>query len=178
MTMPTEDEFEDAGEGQPAPAADPAEVEDLARTILDGLGMELTVGARDAGATIEVDVAGADRDLLIDRRGEALNALQYLLNRVVYRGRAGKRIHLDSAGFRKIREDEVIEIARRAAEQVRARGEESLLSPLNPYERRIVHLALSEVEGVATRSVGDGFLKRIAIYPTRKSGPGAGRPEA
>ena len=100
------------------------------------------------------------------------------VERHVDRGRVGKRIHLDSAGFRKIREDEVVEIARRTAEQVRARGEESLLSPLNPYERRIVHLALSEVEGVATRSVGDGFLKRIAIYPTRKSGPGAGRPEA
>jgi spoIIIJ-associated protein len=178
MTMPTENDFEEAGDGEGGPAADPAEVADLARSMLDGLGLELTVAARDAGATIELDVAGADRDLLIDRRGEALNALQYLLNRVVYRGRVGKRIHLDSAGFRKIREDEVIEIARRTAEQVRARGEESLLSPLNPYERRIVHLALSEVEGVATRSVGDGFLKRIAIYPTRKSGPGAGRPEA
>jgi spoIIIJ-associated protein len=178
MTMPTDDEFEEAGEAPDGPAADPAEVADLVRGILDGLGLELTAAARDAGATIEVDVTGADRDLLVDRRGEALNALQYLLNRVVYRGRVGKRIHLDSAGFRKIREDEVVEIARRTAEQVRERGEESLLSPLNPYERRIVHLALSEVEGVATRSVGDGFLKRIAIYPTRKSGPGAGRPEA
>ena len=54
---------------------------------------------------------------------------------------------------------------------VKACGEESLLSPLNPYERRLVHLALAEIGGIETRSVGDGFLKRIAIVPAAKSSP-------
>ena len=146
----------------------PAEVETLARRILEGLGLEVTVAARDGGATIEVDVAGPDRDFLLDHKAEALDALQYLLNRIIYRGRTGKKIHLDSEGYRRSREDEIVEIARRTAQQVKARGEESLLSPLNPYERRLVHLALSEIEGIGTRSVGDGFMKRVAIYPTRK----------
>ena len=186
--IPNDDDLQQqggAGEGEPddaaggeARAAEPAEVEDLARKILGGLGLELVVAARDAGETIELDISGGDREFLLDRKGEALNALQYLLNRVVYRGRAGKKIHLDSEGYRRLREDEIVEIARRTAEQVRARGEESLLSPLNPYERRLVHLALAEIDGVATRSVGDGFLKRIAIFPTGKPGPGAGRPTA
>jgi spoIIIJ-associated protein len=168
----------DSDAGAEAPAANPAEVEDLARKILGGLDLELEVAARDAGTTIEIDISGPDRDFLLDRKGEALNALQYLLNRVVYRGRAGKKIHLDSEGYRRLREDEIVEIARRTAEQVRARGEESLLSPLNPYERRLVHLALAEIDGIGTRSVGDGFLKRIAIFPTGKPGSGAGRPTA
>jgi len=162
----------DAGDAGPMPAADPAEVESLTREVLAGLGLELSVKARDAGTSIEVDIEGADRDILLDRRGEALNALQYLLNRIVYRGRGGKKIHLDSGGYRRDREDEIVEIARRAAEAARSRGKEQLLSPLNPYERRLVHLALAEFDGVTTRSVGDGFLKRVAVVPT---GPGTKR---
>lgn len=168
----------EAGTEAAGAAADPAEVEVLARKILGGLDLDLVVAARDAGSTIELDISGPDRDFLLDRKGEALNALQYLLNRVVYRGRVGKKIHLDSEGYRRLREDEIVEVARRTAEQVRSRGEESLLSPLNPYERRLVHLALAEIDGIGTRSVGDGFLKRIAIFPTGKPGPGAGRPTA
>jgi spoIIIJ-associated protein len=162
----------DADAAGPMPAADTAEVENLTREVLTGLGLELSVKARDTETSIEVDIEGADRELLIDRRGEALNALQYLLNRIVYRGRGGKKIHLDSGGYRRDREDEIVEIARRAAEAAKSRGKEQLLSPLNPYERRLVHLALAEIDGVTTRSVGDGFLKRVAVVPT---GPGTKR---
>ncbi len=152
-------------------AADPQDVARLADRMLQGLGLELTASARDAGETIEVDLSGPDRDSLLDRRGEALNSVQYLLNRILYRGRAGKRIHVDSEGFRKIREDEIVEIAVLTAEKVKAKGEESVLSPLNPYERRLVHIALRDIEGVETMSLGDGFLKRVAIVPRKKSGP-------
>jgi len=163
---------DDAGREGPMPAADPAEVQNLTREVLTGLGLELSVTARDTETSIEVDIEGADRDLLLDRHGEALNALQYLLNRIVYRGRGGKKIHLDSGGYRKNREDEIVDIARRAAETAKSRGKEQLLSPLNPYERRLVHLAVAEIDGVSTRSVGDGFLKRVAVVP---AGPGTKR---
>jgi len=166
----------DAGtDGAPAVSADPAEVARLADRLLQGLGLDVGCAARDAGETIEVDVDGADRDYLLDRRGEALNAVQYLLNRILYKGRAGKKIHVDSDGFRRLREEEIVEIAILAAEKVKARGEESVLSPLNPYERRLVHLALRDVEGVVTRSLGDGFLKRVAIVPVKKDEPDDGR---
>jgi len=153
-------------------AADPADVVRLGERVLRGLGLDVTCAVKDAGETIEVDVQGPDRDFLLDRKGEALNALQYLLNRILYRGRAGRKIHVDSQGFRKAREEEIVEIAVLTAEKVKARGEESVLSPLNPYERRLVHLALRDVEGVETQSLGDGFLKRIAIVPRKKGGAG------
>jgi len=156
-------------------AANPAEVAGRAETILRGLGLEVEARATEAGETIEVDLHGRDREYLLDRRGDALNALQYLLNRIIYRGRKGKRIHVDSEGFRKVREDEVVEIALRTAEKVKAQGEEQVLSPLNPYERRLVHLALRDVAGIGSESMGDGFLKRIAIFPAEKRGPGEGR---
>ena len=160
--------------GEPSAPADPAEVKALAERMLQGLGLELTASAKDADATIDVNVTGPDRELLLARKGEALSAVQYLLNRIIYRGRQGKKIHVDSDGFRKEREDEIVEIALRTAEKVKAKGEESLLSPLNPYERRLVHLALAGIEGIETRSHGDGFLKKVAIIPVTRRGPGAG----
>lgn len=164
-----------ATEGE-APAADPAEVARLADRMLQGLGLDVRVAARDAGETIEVDVTGDDSGVLLSRKGEALNAAQYLLNRIVYRGRRGKKIHVDSGGFRRVREEEIVEIARLTAEKVLAQGEEQALSPLNPYERRLVHLALSEMDGVETKSIGDGFLKRVVIMPSgRRSGGGPAR---
>jgi spoIIIJ-associated protein len=151
-----------------AVAADPVAVRELAERLLRGLGLDVQVEARDAGATIEVEITGPDHDYLLGQQGEALNATQYLLNRILYRGRRGKKIHVDAGGFRKLREDEVVEIALRTAEKAKARGEECLLSPLNPYERRLVHLALGEIDGIETRSIGDGFLKRVAIIPSSK----------
>ncbi|HUD71698.1 MAG TPA: R3H domain-containing nucleic acid-binding protein [Dongiaceae bacterium] len=157
------DDREDADDG-PMVVADPAEVEALTRQMLEGLGLAVTVTVKDAGETLEVDVDGADRDLLIDHKGEALDALQYLANRIIYRGRTGKKIHFDSGGYRRGREDEIVESARRAAGAVKERGREQMLNPLNPYERRLVHIALAEIDGIGTRSIGDGFLKRIAIF--------------
>jgi spoIIIJ-associated protein len=169
----------DRGEGgaddqAEAPAADPTAVRVLAERLLRGLGLDVQAQARDAGPTIEVEVTGPDHEFLLGQQGEALNATQYLLNRIIYRGRRGRKIHVDAGGFRRQREDEVVEIARRTAEKAKAKGEECLLSPLNPYERRLVHLALGEIEGIETRSVGDGFLKRVAIIPSGKRG---GKPE-
>ncbi len=158
-------------EGPPEVSVDPQEVTRLADRLLRGLGLDVTCAARDQDETVEVDIAGPDRDFLLDRKGEALNAVQYLLNRILYQGRKGKKIHVDSDGFRKLHEDEIVEIAVLTAQKVRARGEKSVLSPLNPYERRLVHLALRDIEGVETQSLGDGFLKRIAIVPVKK-GPG------
>ena len=156
-------------------SVDPQRVRELADRLVRGLGLDVDADARDAGETIEVDLTGADRDYLLDRRGEALNALQYLLNRILYRGRKGKKIHVDSAGFRRIREEEIVEIARHPAEKALDRGEECLLSPLNPYERRLVHLALEDNDAIETRSQGDGFLKRVAIRPVKKDDAGGDR---
>lgn len=161
---PTRTDENGDDESGPMITADPAEVETLTRQVLEGLGLEVKVTVRDAGETLEVDVDGPDRDLLIDHKAEALDALQYLANRIIYRGRAGKKIHFDSGGYRRGREDEIVEAARRTAAAVREKGREQMLNPLNPYERRLVHIALSEIDGIGTRSIGDGFLKRIAIF--------------
>ena len=155
----------DTEPGGEAPAADPADVVRLAERILHGLGLDIKATVRDGAEAIQLDLAGPDGEHLLSRKGEGLGALQYLLNRIIYRGRKGRKIQVDCGGFRKLREDEVVEIAVRSAEKVKAGGQECVLSPLNPYERRLVHIALAEMGGVETRSIGDGFLKQIAIVP-------------
>ena len=162
---------EDAG---PAPAATTGEVERLTDRILGGLGLDVRAKATDTETAVLVDLTGSDRDYLLSRKGEGLGALQYLLNRIIYKGRKGKKIQVDCGGFRKLQEDEIVEIALRSAEKAKARGEECLLNPMNPYERRLVHIALAEIGGVETKSVGDGFLKRIAIVPVAKTGTPGG----
>lgn len=154
---------------EPVAPADPAEVTRLADRLLQGLGLEVRAEVRDTGEVIEVNIVGGDQNLLLARKGESLNATQYLLNRILYRGRKGRKIQVDSGGYRKLQENEIVENAVRSAEKARERGEEVVLSPLNPYERRLVHLALAEIEGVETRSIGDGFLKRVAIIPARRA---------
>jgi len=165
-----------AGDADPAPAATTGEVEQLSDRILAGLGLDVRSKATDSGAALLVDLTGSDRDYLLSRKGEGLSALQYLLNRIIYKGRKGRKIQVDCGGFRKLQEDEIVEIALRSAEKAKARGEECLLNPMNPYERRLVHLALAEIGGVETRSVGDGFLKRIAVVPVAGTGT-AGEPD-
>jgi spoIIIJ-associated protein len=159
-----------AEEAGPAAAVAAGDVERLTDRLLLGLGLDVRSKATDTGSALLVDLTGTDRDYLLSRKGEGLSALQYLLNRIIYKGRKGKKIQVDCGGFRKMRDDEVVEIALRTAEKAKARGEECLLNPMNPYERRLVHLALAELGGVETRSVGDGFLKRISVVPVAKTG--------
>src|SRR3989442_2410454 len=142
---------EDAGS---APAATTGEVERLTDRILGGLGLDVRAKVTDTETAVLVDLTGSDRDYLLSRKGEGLGALQYLLNRIIYKGRKGKKIQVDCDGFRKLREDEIVEIALRSAEKSKARGEECLLSPLNPYERCLGHLALARLGGVENRRVG------------------------
>jgi len=163
---------QDAGDSpeqaHPLPAAAPAEVESLAARIVRGLGLDITARVEENEQTIEVDLSGPDAGYLLERRGEPLNALQYLLNRILYRGQKGKKIHVDSEGFRRLREEEIVEIALLTAQKVKESNKETRLSPLNPYERRLVHLALGEVDGIESHSEGGGFLKRIVIAPAGK----------
>ncbi|HET9481347.1 MAG TPA: R3H domain-containing nucleic acid-binding protein, partial [Candidatus Polarisedimenticolia bacterium] len=102
----------------------------------------------------------------LERKGSVLEAFQLLLSKVV-ESRHGleKRLVLDCDGYRRGRDKDLVEAALRAAETVRRSGEPMELDPMNPYERRLVHLALAEEKGVATESQGDGFLKRILITP-------------
>jgi spoIIIJ-associated protein len=107
--------------------------------------------------------------LLIGRHGQTLDALEYLVNRIVGKQEErGAHVAIDCEGYRERRRRELTEAAQRVADRVRQRGKPHTMDALSPRERRIVHLALAGETEVETRSIGQGHLRRILISPTRR----------
>ena len=114
---------------------------------------------------LRVDLSGEDRELMIRNRAEILDVFQYLANRIFGRDLDERRLMVDCEGYRARKELELKEIAARVSERVKRSGEEEELGRMNPYERRIVHLAVAEIDGVTTESEGEGVMKRVVIFP-------------
>jgi spoIIIJ-associated protein len=135
-----------------------------------GLDVKVTVRAAAPGEQSDVDVTadldGRDKEILLERNAEVLKALEHLALRAlrlepVYH----ERIHLDCGGYRALRFEELRMTARVAAERVQATRQSFRLNPMSSRERRIVHLALKDVSGVRTESVGVGEERQVVIHP-------------
>ncbi len=133
-----------------------------ATTDAMGLGLKATLTDTADGPRIELDGEGAD--VLLRRKGEALQALQHIVN-MAFRHRLGEhgRIVVDCQGVRRDKDTELRQMARFLADKAKETGVEQQLGPLNPYERRIVHMAVAEMSGVDSHSVGDAFSKVVII---------------
>jgi|SRR5688572_17983326 len=142
------------------------ELRELTETFLRAMKLSLDMEVSEQDDCYRIDLRGADSYLLQERQGNVLEALQILLAKVA-ETRLGldKRVVVDCEGFRQGRDQELIDLALSAADKVRRSGQPVELAPMNPYERRLVHLAIADEAGVATESQGDGFLKRILITP-------------
>jgi predicted RNA-binding protein Jag len=134
------------------------------RRLLRLAGLELEPRVRIVGERLEIELEGADEGRLRELGLEFLEDLEHLLPRAAH-GLCGKlvRARVEGAGLRAAREEELRALARATAERVVSSGREHLLGPLEPAERRIVHLELKERGDVATESVGSGFLKRVRV---------------
>lgn len=141
------------------------EIRGFQEQILRAMQMELDVEAEETQDYIHLRMSGPDRDLVLQNQGELLEVFQYLLNRVFGRRLDAKRILADCGGFRRQKEEELKQIAKRVSEKVKQSGIEEELDLMNSYERRIVHLAVATEDGVRSSSHGDGFRKRITISP-------------
>ncbi|HEX9799694.1 MAG TPA: R3H domain-containing nucleic acid-binding protein [Thermoanaerobaculia bacterium] len=156
-------EAEDEGWEAPDDESELAASEAVQRLIALS-GLELTAAVTRRADALELRLDGADRERLAAAGVELLDALETLLPRAVV-ALAGRRVRcrVDGAGLRAAREQELRELAAAAAERAREQGE-ALLPPLSPAERRQVHLALRDVPGLATESVGRGLHKRVRVY--------------
>ncbi len=162
----------------PAPAvqADPGSPEGITQGFLQQLtnlmGLQVTVSvARDADGHVQAQMDGDPQGILIGRRGETLDALQYLTSLKVNRGREEYvRVTLDSEGYRKKREDALIRLANRMANRAKKTGRRVSMEPMNPYERRIFHSALQAFPGIATHSEGEEPNRHVIITPVKAEG--------
>ena len=142
------------------------QVSDLTRTFIEAMNLSLTATVTEGDDHVQINLSGPDSYLLLERRGSVMEALQLLIGKVAeVRLGLDKRLVLDCEGYRRDREEELARMALGVAEKVRESGQPIELDPLNPYERRIVHLAVASEPGVSSHSEGDGFLKRILISP-------------
>jgi spoIIIJ-associated protein len=125
-------------------------------------------GPEEGEAEVFADLDGKDKEILIARGGEVLKSLEYLAFRALGLEPAfHEKIHLDSGGFRALRFEELRMTARVAAERVLASKQPFQLNAMSSRERRIVHLALKDMAGVRTESVGAGEDRHIVIHPEK-----------
>ena len=141
------------------------EVQAFQAEVLERMGLDLGVEVESTDENILVEISGPDRDDLLQEKAELLETFQYLLNRVFGARLSGRRIITDCDGFRTRKEEELQQIAQRVSQRVKLTGTQEVLGLMNPHERRIVHMAVAEEEGVTTESDGEGFMKRITILP-------------
>ncbi len=130
-----------------------------------GANVEVEVKLTDDGIELNIDTTPASPKL-IGHRGDTLRALEFLVGQMVKReDPSAPRILLDIAGYKQARRDSLMQLAADIAERVKSTQQEEELKPMNPAERRIVHIALREIDGVETESRGIDRERRIVIKP-------------
>lgn len=157
----------------PAEQKDPQSLEGVVQSFLQNLTrlMDVQVSVHlhtDEEGNIRVNMQGDTLGILIGRRGETLDALQYLTGLHLNRGKEQYvRVTLDSEGYRAKREDALIRLATRMANRAQRTGRKVSLEPMNPYERRILHSALQNHDGIATHSEGEEPNRHVVITVNR-----------
>lgn len=132
--------------------------------VSGALGIQTSVDVEHTADGPRINITGEEAELLVRHRGEPLKALQHVVDMAFGRGIADeKRVFVDALAYRKGKDLELRQMARLLAEKVKSTGVDQQLGPLNPYERRLVHMAVAEVPGVATESMGDAFTKTVHI---------------
>ncbi len=145
-------------------------LEQILRHLTDDARVESS-GQRNADGNIVLSVLTADSGAIIGRRGQTLDALEHIVNRIVLRDErsASGRVAIDVEGYRERRQESLEELAKRLAGKARQTGQIVTLNPLSPRDRRIIHLTLEGDPGVTTRSEGEGVFRRLLIVPERRS---------
>jgi spoIIIJ-associated protein len=140
------------------------------REILDRMGIEAEVSAFDDGDRIILDAHGAESGLIIGKKGATLDALQYVINRIISKKpNDGPGVIVDAEGYRGRREDSLADLARRLAEKAIKSGRPVPVEPMSPHDRRIVHVTLAEHPDVSTESEGEGVFRRVVIFPKKSA---------
>ncbi|HEV8548310.1 MAG TPA: R3H domain-containing nucleic acid-binding protein [Polyangiaceae bacterium] len=128
----------------------------------------------DSPDEINIEIQGPDAGLAIGKKGQVLQALQFLTHRVVNRPTLDKRhVLVDAEGYRSRRDDSLASMAKRLGRQAVHEGKIITFEPMNPRDRRVVHMALAKFEGVITKSDGEGEDRRVQIIPVRRPSPAA-----
>ena len=165
----------DAGAVTETPEAAPtdegeqaSEVREVVERILGAIGVHARLEIEEDDERMTATVVGGELGLVIGKHGQTIDAIQYLANAVVWRGRGDERkpVVVDAAGYRARREETLTAIATRSAERVVASGRSVELESMTAVERKVVHIRLKEFDGVETGSEGTEPNRFIVITPS------------
>ena len=142
---------------------------DFIRKLISGMGLEATVTMTEDGENKLIRVMGESAGVLIGHHGDTLDSLQYLANLAANKKVNGikpeyVKITVDAENYRAKREETLRALARRMADKVLKQKRSVMLEPMNPYERRIIHSEIQNIEGVSTNSIGSENNRKIVIY--------------
>lgn len=140
--------------------------ESYVKGILGGMGVDdvdIMINEDDESISIDLD-CGNGYGYVIGRRGETLDAIQYLTRLAINKGKENyKRVSINAGNYREKREDTLKELAKKQASRVKKYGRSVCLDPMNPYERRIIHTTIQEIDGVSSHSVGSEADRKVVI---------------
>jgi len=140
-------------------------VPDFLAKLMAVFPLDLEFEVQRSDGIIFIVFGGADKQILLWKDGALLLALQHILNKI-----STQKVQVDCEFFRKRKEKSLRDFAQKVARQVQQTGRNEILDLMNPYERRIVHIAVNLVPGISSESLGDGFLKRVKVFPVPKPG--------
>src|SRR5262252_3184318 len=136
--------------------------------VLKRMGITADIDIKDDTDKTVLEIQTKDTDLVIGRRGVVMDALQHLVNKVVYRDRTGVRtkpLVVDAGGFRDKQVERLRALAQKMGEKALQTKQIVELQPMTPQDRRIVHMAIAEMPGLSSRSEGEGDDRHILVVP-------------
>jgi len=143
-------------------------VRDFMQQTLTAMGLPLDIEITEDPDSVRIELSGEGGEHLLRRRGEALDALQHVVNTAFRRQLKDERSFVvDCLGYRKAKDAELKQMARFMMERAKSSGTPQEMGPLNPYARRLVHITVAEDPQMASESIGDAFLKTVIISVRR-----------
>jgi spoIIIJ-associated protein len=134
------------------------------------MGIAAPVSVEETEESILLNIKGDGGGLIIGRRGQNLDAIQYVVNKAANRSRDGRKIIIiDTEAYRKRREESLVTLAEKLGEKVKKTKKAVTISHMNPHDRRIIHVALQNDASLTTKSRGEGEYRKIVIIPAKKN---------
>lgn len=155
------------------------DAQEVLEDLLDLMDLDCDANIREDGEAIELDVVGPDAGRAIGKKGQTLDALQFITNKIVNRfPEARRHVIVDSGDYRERHDKALHSLAEREAQRAIDGGKVVTLKPMSARDRRVIHLSLAKLDGVTTESSGEGMQRRVQIIPAGASprrGGGGGR---
>lgn len=143
---------------------------DVLQRVADSITDDASVAVGKTEEYVCFEISGGNSAVLIGKRGQTLESIQYLAEKIVNKNTARRvRVRVDIEGYLDKRKDRLESLAKRLAEKVKASGKPSTIGQMNAHDRRIIHISLKDNAEVRTQSIGEGFYRKLVIFPKKKN---------